>query len=84
MIIRNPPIIYIERCKRLTTWKFCNLDTQRKLSELQAEFRAKEAEHENEIQSMQTDYKQRLETEIAEKKHLGKELVRIKILPNNQ
>ena len=60
------------------------LDTQRKISELQKEFRAKEAEHENEIHSMQTDYKQRLETEIAEKKHLGKELVGIKFLLTNQ
>jgi|688.fasta_scaffold2218660_1 7-cyano-7-deazaguanine synthase in queuosine biosynthesis len=60
------------------------LDTQRKLSELQTEFRTKETEHENEIHSMQTDYKQRLETEIAEKKQIAKELVRIKFLPNIQ
>lgn len=51
------------------------LDSQRKLSELQTEFRTKEAEHENEMHSMQTDYQLRLETEITEKKRLAKELV---------
>ena len=57
------------------------LDTHRKLSELQTEFRTKEAEHENEIQSMQTDYKLKLETEVTEKKRLNKELVRTEYFP---
>lgn len=52
------------------------LDTHRKLSELQTEFRAKESEHEAEILSQQKDFQQRLEMEQSEKKLLSKELVR--------
>lgn len=52
------------------------LDTHRKLSELQTEFRTKEAEHEAQILSVQTDFQQRLEMEMNERKRVSKELVR--------
>lgn len=52
------------------------LDTQRKFSELQTEFRNKEVEHETTFQSQQRDFQQRLDSEIIEKKRLAKELVR--------
>lgn len=51
------------------------LDTQRKLSELQTEYRNKEVEHESEITSQRTDFQHRLDTELNEKKRLAKELV---------
>ncbi|KAK4005430.1 hypothetical protein OUZ56_007143 [Daphnia magna] len=54
------------------------LDTHRKLSELQTEFRSKEAEHEAQILSVQTDFQQRLEMEMNERKRVSKELSDLK------
>lgn len=52
------------------------LDTQRKLSELQTEFRNKEVEHETEILTQRTNFQNQLDIEVGEKKRLAKELVR--------
>ncbi|KAI9560764.1 hypothetical protein GHT06_011716 [Daphnia sinensis] len=54
------------------------LDTHRKLSELQTEFRTKEAEHEAHILSQQTEFQQRLESETNERKRVSKELSDLK------
>lgn len=51
------------------------LDTQRKLSELQTEFRTKEAEYENQLASQQTNLQQQIDLEASEKKRIAKELV---------
>lgn len=51
------------------------LDTQRKLSELQTEFRTKEAEYENQLASQQTSLQQQIDLEANEKKRIAKELV---------
>ncbi|XP_057372757.1 uncharacterized protein LOC130693602 [Daphnia carinata] len=54
------------------------LDTHRKLSELQTEFRTKEAEHEAQIRSQQADFQERLESETNERKRVSKELSDLK------
>ena len=51
------------------------LDTQRKLSELQTQYKEKEVAYENEMQSLKADYQQRLDEETSERKRLAKELV---------
>lgn len=52
------------------------LDTQRKLSELQTQFREKEVEHANEVESLTADFQQRLDGETSERKRLARELVK--------
>lgn len=56
------------------------LDTQRKLSELQTQYRSKEVEYETQIQSQEASFQQQLEAESTEKKRLAKELVTILIV----
>lgn len=51
------------------------LDSQRKFSELQTEFRNKEVEHESEISALRASLQERLDTEVSEKKSLAKEFV---------
>lgn len=51
------------------------LDTQRKFSELQTEYRTKEVEYETQIASQQADFQERLDLEMNEKKRIAKELV---------
>ena len=51
------------------------MDSQRKLCQLQTEYREKQAEYETESASLGDTLSRKLETETAEKKLLAKELV---------
>lgn len=54
------------------------LDAQRKLSELQTQYKEKELHYEEELQSQEVLLGNQLAVETAEKKRLAKELVILK------
>lgn len=53
------------------------LDTQKKLSDLQTEFRAKMEEHDYEVKSIHSTLRKELEVESYNNKRLVKELVNL-------
>jgi len=56
------------------------MDAQRKLSELQTEYKEKELHYEEELQSQEVLFGNQLAVETAEKKRLAKELVSISMV----